>query len=113
MDTKKQPFFLPKCTVKRHQKPQNHIHFDEKFCISLSKWSVRVKKLENFCSCRRSDISTRDILIAMEVAKMLKVSRVTVYRMAKRGGIPYYRNGSIMMFYKDEILRWVDSTRIK
>ena len=75
--------------------------------------SNRVKKLENSCSCRRSDISTREILTTMEVAKMLKVSRVTVYRMAKRGEIPCYRNGSILMFYKDEILRWVDSTRIK
>ena len=71
----------------------------------------RVKKLENTCSCRRSDISMREILTAMEVAKMLKVSRVTVYRMAGRGEIPCYRNGSLLMFYKDEILRWVDSTR--
>ena len=75
--------------------------------------SNRVKKLENTCSCRRSDISTREILTAMEVAKMLKVTRVTVYRMIKRGEIPCYRNGSILMFYKDEILSWVDSTRIK
>ena len=71
----------------------------------------RVKKLENTCSCRRSDISMREILTAMEVAKMLKVSRVTVYRMASRGEIPCYRNGSLLMFYKDEILRWVDSTK--
>ena len=71
----------------------------------------RVKKLENTCSCRRSDISMREILTAMEVAKMLKVSRVTVYRMAGRGEIPCYRNGSLLMFYKDEILRWVDSTK--
>ena len=56
--------------------------------------------------------STREILTAMDVAKMLKVSRVTVYRMAGRGEIPCYRNGSLLMFYKDEILRWVDSTRI-
>ena len=73
--------------------------------------SNRVKKLENTCSCRRSDISMREILTALEVAKMLKVSRVTVYRMAGRGEIPCYRNGSLLMFYKDEILRWVDSTR--
>ena len=73
--------------------------------------SNRVKKLENTCSCRRSDISMREILTAMEVAKMLKVSRVTVYRMAGRGEIPCYRNGSLLMFYKDEILRWVDSTK--
>ena len=74
--------------------------------------SRRVKKLEDSYSNWKSDINSREILTAMDVAKMLKVSRVTVYRMAKRGEIPCYRNGSILMFYKDEILRWVDSTRI-
>ena len=39
------------------------------------------------------------------------MARVIVYRTAKRGEIPCYRNGSILMFYKDEILTWVDSTR--
>lgn len=73
--------------------------------------SRRVKKLEDSYSNWKSDINSREILTAMEVAKMLKVARITVYRMAKRGEIPCYRNGSILMFYKDEILSWVDSTR--
>ena len=74
--------------------------------------SRRVKKLEDSYSNWKSDINSREILTAMEVAKMLKVARITVYRMAKRGEIPCYRNGSLLMFYKDEILRWVDSTKI-
>ena len=69
----------------------------------------RVKKLENTCSCRRSDISMREILTAMEVAKMLKVSRVTVYRMIKRGEIPCYKSGKNLMFYRHEIQEWVDA----
>lgn len=71
--------------------------------------SNRVKKLENTCSCRRSDISTREILTAMEVAKMLKVTRVTVYRMIKRGEIPCYKSGKNLMFYRGEIQEWVDA----
>lgn len=71
----------------------------------------RVKTLENSFANWKSDVNSREILTAMEVAKMLKVARITVYRMAKRGEIPCYRNGSILMFYKDEILSWVDSTR--
>ena len=73
--------------------------------------SSRVKDLEDSYSIRKSDVNSREILTAIEVAKMLKVARITVYRMAKRGEIPCYRNGSILMFYKDEILSWVDSTR--
>lgn len=73
--------------------------------------SRRVKKLEDSYSNWKSDINSREILTAMEVAKMIKVSRVTVYRMAKRGEIPCYRNGKNLMFYRDEILEWVDSGR--
>ena len=42
---------------------------------------------------------------------MLKLSRITVYGMASRGDIPCYGNGKNLMFYRDEILEWVDSGR--
>ena len=50
----------------------------------------RIKKLENTCSCRRSDISTREILTAMEVAKMLKdIGFTNAYYYTQRMPIPY------------------------
>ena len=51
--------------------------------------SNRVKKLENTCSCCRSDISTRVILTAMEVAKMLKdIGFTNAYYYTQRMPIP-------------------------
>ena len=51
------------------------------------------------------------VLSTDEVCILLGRTRVSIYRMIKRGEIPCYRNGSILMFYKDEILSWVDSTK--
>ena len=70
----------------------------------------RVKRLET-PEGRPKTSSGREILTTMEVANMLKLSRITVYRMASRGDIPCYRNGKNLMFYRDEILEWVDSGR--
>lgn len=71
--------------------------------------SSRVKDLEDSYSIRKSDINSREILTAMEVANMLKLSRITVYRMASRGDIPCYKSGKNLMFYRDEILEWINS----
>lgn len=53
----------------------------------------------------------RELLTTMEVANMLKVARITVYRMANRGDIPCYRNGKNLLFYKDEITEWVENSK--
>ena len=68
----------------------------------------RVKRLET-PEGRPKTSSGREVLTTMEVANLLKVARITVYRMAKRGDIPYYKSGKNLMFYRDEILSWVDS----
>ena len=68
----------------------------------------RVKRLET-PEGRPKTSSGREILTTMEVANMLKLSRITVYRMASRGDIPCYKSGKNLMFYKDEILEWVDA----
>ena len=57
----------------------------------------------------QSQKTDRELLTTMEVARMLKVARITVYRMASRGDIPCYRNGKYLMFYREEILQWVDA----
>ena len=68
----------------------------------------RVKRLET--PEGRSRISScREVLTTIEVANMLKLARITVYRMASRGDIPCYRNGKNLMFYRDEIMEWVNS----
>ena len=81
--------------------------------IQMELMNDRMKDVEKKFSPPTTVNSEKELITSAEVCKLLKVSRITVYRMAKRGEIPCYRNGSILMFYKDEILRWVDSTRIK
>jgi excisionase family DNA binding protein len=67
----------------------------------------RVKRMETAEVTKT--FSGREILTTMEVANILKVARITVYRMANRGDIPCYRNGKHLMFYRDEIMEWVNS----
>lgn len=68
----------------------------------------RVKRLET-PEGRPKTSSGREILTTMEVANMLKLARVTVYRMASRGDIPCYKSGKNLMFYRDEIEAWINN----
>lgn len=68
----------------------------------------RVKRLET-PEGRPRTTSGREVLTTIEVANLLKVARITVYRMANRGDIPCYKSGKNLMFYRDEILEWVDA----
>ena len=67
----------------------------------------RVKRMETAEATKT--FSAKEILTTMEVANILKVARITVYRMANRGDIPCYRNGKHLMLYRDEIMEWVNS----
>ena len=59
----------------------------------------------------QSQKTDRELLTTMEVARMLKVARITVYRMASRGDIPCYRNGKTLLFYKDDVMNWINSSQ--
>ena len=48
-------------------------------------------------------------LVAMEVAKHLKVHPSTVYRMAKRGELPGFKIGSDWRFDRAQIDEWIRS----
>lgn len=71
----------------------------------------KIDSIQNANASIQSQKTERELLTTLEVAKMLKVARITVYRMAGRGDIPCYRNGKNLMFYREEILQWVDSTK--
>lgn len=72
----------------------------------------RMKIMENNVAPKQPEISDeRELMTTSEVSKMLKVARITVYRMAKRGDIPCYRNGKNLLFYKDEITEWVENSK--
>ena len=69
----------------------------------------KIDSMQNANASIQSQKTERELLTTLEVAKMLKVARITVYRMANRGDIPCYRNGKHLMFYRDEIMEWVNS----
>ena len=71
----------------------------------------KIDSMQNANPSIQSQKTERELLTTLEVAKMLKVARITIYRMASRGDIPCYRNGKNLMFYREEILQWVDSTK--
>ena len=73
--------------------------------------SDRVKFIESNTERKTKPVTGRELLTTMEVAMMLKVARITVYRMASRGDIPCYRNGKNLLFYKDEISKWIESNK--
>ena len=71
----------------------------------------KIDSMQNANASIQSQKTERELLTTLEVAKMLKVARITVYRMASRGDIPCYRNGKNLMFDREESLQWVDSTK--
>jgi excisionase family DNA binding protein len=48
-----------------------------------------------------------DILTVQEVAKMLGLSEVTIYRLAKKGEIPARKVGRSWRFSRSAIERWI------
>ncbi|HAV43219.1 TPA: DNA-binding protein [bacterium] len=46
------------------------------------------------------------IMTVKEVAKYLRMSEMSVYRMCKQGAIPAYKMGKVWRFKKDEIEQW-------
>ena len=51
------------------------------------------------------------LLVAREVAGILRVSVSTVYEWAKRGEIPAYRVDGTVRFEEREILEWIKARR--
>jgi excisionase family DNA binding protein len=49
------------------------------------------------------------LLTAREVARILRVSRRSVYQLARRGEIPHVRIGRFVRFRADEIDAWTRS----
>ena len=71
----------------------------------------KIDSMQNANASIQSQKTERELLTTLEVAKMLKVARITVYRMANRGDIPCYRNGKTLLFYKDDVMNWINSSQ--
>ncbi len=52
------------------------------------------------------------IVTVKEVAKLLKVSHSTLYKLAANGKVPAVRIGDSWRFDMDEITKWIDSNKV-
>ena len=50
-----------------------------------------------------------DILIVNDVVKILKISRIQLYRMIKENKIPHFRINKIFYFSRAELTKWFNS----
>jgi excisionase family DNA binding protein len=55
----------------------------------------------------RDDTTPRRIMTAAEVAEYLQIHRGTVYELAGKGQIPFFRIGIDYRFYTDAIDKWM------
>lgn len=52
-------------------------------------------------------MSKQDVLTAEEVAKLLRVTKITVYKQAKKGQIPSFKVGRALRFNREEIEEYI------
>jgi excisionase family DNA binding protein len=55
----------------------------------------------------------RDVMTVYEVAELLGVAPVTIYRHASRGAIPHRRLGTKILFSREAIMVWLAGPPIR
>lgn len=56
---------------------------------------------------------TTDLIRLSEVARMLKVSKVTIHTWKRKGLIPFYRISNKIYFKKDEVIASLNKAKIR
>lgn len=56
---------------------------------------------------------TKEFYTAEEIAEILQVAPITIRRMAKRGEISFYLIGKQQRFSREDILRFLESSKTK
>ncbi len=57
--------------------------------------------------------STPIFLSPDQLAKLLKLSKATVYRLIEKRALPFYKIGGSLRFKQNEIMEYVEKCRIK
>ncbi len=55
----------------------------------------------------------KEILTADEVAELLQISKVTLWKLRKYRGLPSFKVGREVRFFKHELLRWIQDERYR
>lgn len=73
----------------------------------------QVKKISSIIEQERQPIKSRVPISIEEACLIIKKAKPTVYKLARSGSIPSYKNGKKLYFYEEELIGWVDSGKRK
>ena len=57
--------------------------------------------------------ANKEFFTPIELAGLLKVSQAYIYKMVKKGTIPYYKIGKSVRFGKLDVQGWIDRSRVE
>ena len=76
----------------------------------LSKVDYIIDKLENGVVRDAQSANDRHCIMTLEdVCKMIGKRQSTVYALTSARKIPYHKRGNKLYFFKDELIRWIES----
>lgn len=81
----------------------------------IGKLFNKLDKIEKLLNSRKNiDTNNEEKLLTIEgAAKLLNLSVATIYTKVCKNEIPVNKQGKRLYFYKDELLDWIKSGRIK
>lgn len=84
----------------------------EKLPEAVSYLTEQVASLKEMMSALQTPSSEEKSLIGIdEACEVIQKAKPTIYALVRKGILPAYKRGKKLYFYKEELLRWVESGR--
>lgn len=84
----------------------------EKLPEAVSYLTEQVANLKEMISALQTPSNEEKSLIGIdEACEVIQKAKPTIYALVRKGIIPAYKRGKKLYFYKEELLRWVESGR--
>ena len=76
----------------------------------IKQFQNQLNKIESLLtSIQHSEVEFMDI---EEASKFLKLRKSTIYQMVFKRGIPFYKSTKKLLFKKNELIEWIESSKI-
>jgi len=59
------------------------------------------------------DLNTIEFLTTEQLARLLSLSKTSVYRLISSRSIPFYKLGHNIRFWKNDVLEYLEKNRVK
>lgn len=84
----------------------------EKLPEAVSYLTEQVASLKEMMSALQTPSSEEKSLIGIdEACVVIQKAKPTIYALVRKGILPAYKRGKKLYFYREELLRWVESGR--